>query len=622
MVAWLRYGNGETPESSGIKGDHLVGNYYVAFDKHYKEEQQQLIAQGLTPEDAEQQAPIMLEAREMLRQWEAGDPTVRQLWQQMNSWVYAGFDQTYERLGIHFDKVYHESETYLLGKALVEEGLSKGVFYKHEDGSVRVNLEADGLDEKVLLRKDGTSVYITQDIGTAQLRHEEFHPQKMIYVVGNEQNYHFDVLKLILGKKLEKPFGDTILHLSYGMVELPNGKMKSREGTVVDADDLMDAMHEEAKASTEALGKFQFTPEEADKLYEMVGLGALKYFILKVDPTKNMLFNPEESIDFNGNTAPFIQYTHARICSLLRKADEQQLPWREMLPSDTLLNDDERELVKTLYQYPGTVLVAGDNYSPAVIANYIYDLAKQFNRFYQETNRPHDSHHHPQRHGSVRHRRTGKDVAFPLLHLHPHPCGMRLELRRVHALDMRDTIAKVTRLRGKKCVFKDIFALRHPVDEEMGGRIPRGLIIPQTVLVFVLGEYIDRFKSGRTHVLEMHKLHVAVAGDDHPHTHLVALLQRLIDRDGLQHLALIGTLHLVELFFDNQVLVITAGDLVQILKILPVKATPRGTVGTFLQTHVRLVGCDFFRRPRLLKIAGARLGLHGLVRQSHLPNGQ
>ena len=385
MVAWLRYGNGENPESSGIKGDHLVGNYYVAFDKHYKEEQQQLIAQGLTPEEAEKQAPIMLEAREMLRQWEAGDPTVRALWQQMNSWVYAGFDQTYQRLGIHFDKVYHESETYLLGKALVEEGLSKGVFYKHEDGSVRVNLEANGLDEKVLLRKDGTSVYITQDIGTAQLRYEEFHPQKMIYVVGNEQNYHFDVLKLILGKKLERPFGDTILHLSYGMVELPNGKMKSREGTVVDADDLMDAMYDEAKASTEALGKFQFTPEEADKLYEMVGLGALKYFILKVDPTKNMLFNPEESIDFNGNTAPFIQYTHARICSLLRKADEQQLPWRETLPADILLNDDERELVKTLYQYPGTVLAAGDNYSPALIANYIYDLSKQFNRFYQET---------------------------------------------------------------------------------------------------------------------------------------------------------------------------------------------------------------------------------------------
>ncbi|MBO7445217.1 MAG: arginine--tRNA ligase [Bacteroidales bacterium] len=385
MVAWLRYGNGETPESSSIKGDHLVGNYYVAFDKHYKEEQQQLLAQGLTPEEAEQQAPIMLEAREMLRQWEAGDPTVRALWQQMNSWVYAGFDQTYKRLGIHFDKVYHESETYLLGKALVEEGLSKGVFYKHEDGSVRVNLEADGLDEKVLLRKDGTSVYITQDIGTAQLRYEEFHPQKMIYVVGNEQNYHFDVLKLILGKKLERPFGDSILHLSYGMVELPNGKMKSREGTVVDADDLMDAMYDEAKASTEALGKFQFTPEEADKLYEMVGLGALKYFILKVDPTKNMLFNPEESIDFNGNTAPFIQYTHARICSLLRKADEQQLPWRETLPADILLNDDERELVKTLYQYPGTVLAAGDNFSPALIANYIYDLSKQFNRFYQET---------------------------------------------------------------------------------------------------------------------------------------------------------------------------------------------------------------------------------------------
>ncbi|MBR4136418.1 MAG: arginine--tRNA ligase [Bacteroidales bacterium] len=385
MVAWLRYGNGETPENSGIKGDHLVGNYYVAFDKHYKEEQQQLIAQGLTPEEAEQQAPIMLEAREMLRQWEAEDPTVRALWQQMNGWVYEGFDQTYNRLGIHFDKVYHESETYLLGKSLVEEGLQKGVFYKHEDGSVRVNLEAEGLDEKVLLRKDGTSVYITQDIGTAQLRYEEFHPQKMIYVVGNEQNYHFDVLKLVLGKKLGLPFGDSIYHLSYGMVELPNGKMKSREGTVVDADDLMDAMYEEAKRSTEELGKFQFSPEEADKLYEMVGLGALKYFILKVDPAKNMLFNPEESIDFNGNTGPFIQYTHARIRSLLRKADEQQLGWREALPAGMKLNDEERILIKMLYQYPDTVLAAGENLSPALIANYIYDLAKQFNHFYQET---------------------------------------------------------------------------------------------------------------------------------------------------------------------------------------------------------------------------------------------
>ena len=385
MVAWLRYGNGETPESSGIKGDHLVGNYYVAFDKHYKEEQQQLIAQGLTPEEAEQQAPIMLEAREMLRQWEAGDPTVRALWQQMNNWVYAGFDQTYNRLGIHFDKVYHESETYLLGKSLVEEGLQKGVFYKHEDGSVRVNLEAEGLDEKVLLRKDGTSVYITQDIGTAQLRYEEFHPKKMIYVVGNEQNYHFDVLKLVLGKKLGLPFGDSIYHLSYGMVELPNGKMKSREGTVVDADDLMDAMYEEAKQSTEELGKFQFSPEEADKLYEMVGLGALKYFILKVDPAKNMLFNPEESIDFNGNTGPFIQYTHARIRSLLRKADEQQISWRDTLPSGITLNDEERILIKLLYQYPDTVLVAGENMSPALIANYVYELSKQFNHFYQET---------------------------------------------------------------------------------------------------------------------------------------------------------------------------------------------------------------------------------------------
>ncbi len=319
MLAWLKYGNGETPESSGMKGDHLVGKYYVVFDQHYKQEQKELVEQGLTEDEAKDKAPLILEAREMLRKWEAGDQEVRELWAKMNGWVYAGFDQTYERLGIHFDKTYYESQTYLLGKSLVQEGLDKGAFYKHEDGSVRVDLTGEGLDEKVLLRKDGTSVYMTQDLGTAQLRYEEFHPQKMIYVVGNEQNYHFDVLKLVLSKKLEKPFGEFIYHLSYGMVELPSGKMKSREGTVVDADDLMDDMYEEAKTSTEALGKFQFTPEEADRLYEMIGLGALKYFILKVDPTKNMLFNPAESIDFNGNTAPFIQYTHARIRSMLRR---------------------------------------------------------------------------------------------------------------------------------------------------------------------------------------------------------------------------------------------------------------------------------------------------------------
>ena len=384
MLAWLKYGDGETPESSGMKGDHLVGKYYVVFDQHYKQEQKELMEQGLTEDEAKEKAPLILEAREMLRKWEAGDQEVRELWAEMNGWVYAGFDQTYERLGIHFDKTYYESQTYLLGKSLVQEGLDKGAFYKHEDGSVRVDLTGEGLDEKVLLRKDGTSVYMTQDLGTAQLRYEEFHPQKMIYVVGNEQNYHFDVLKLVLSKKLEKPFGEFIYHLSYGMVELPSGKMKSREGTVVDADDLMDDMYEEAKTSTEALGKFQFTPEEADRLYEMIGLGALKYFILKVDPTKNMLFNPAESIDFNGNTAPFIQYTHARIRSMLRKGAESGIDLAAKLPQLSL-NEEEKTLINLLYQYPKTVLAAGDNFSPALIANYCYDLAKQFNHFYQDT---------------------------------------------------------------------------------------------------------------------------------------------------------------------------------------------------------------------------------------------
>ena len=384
MLAWLKYGEGETPDGSGMKGDHLVGKYYVVFDQHYKQEQKELVEQGLTEDEAKEKAPLILEAREMLRKWEAGDKEVRELWAKMNGWVYAGFDQTYERLGIHFDKTYYESQTYLLGKSLVQEGLDKGAFYKHEDGSVRVDLTGEGLDEKVLLRKDGTSVYMTQDLGTAQLRYEEFHPQKMIYVVGNEQNYHFDVLKLVLSKKLEKPFGDFIYHLSYGMVELPSGKMKSREGTVVDADDLMDDMYEEAKTSTEALGKFQFTPEEADKLYEMIGLGALKYFILKVDPTKNMLFNPAESIDFNGNTAPFIQYTHARIRSMLRKGVESGIDLAAKLPQLSL-NEEEKTLINLLYQYPKTVLAAGDNFSPALIANYCYDLAKQFNHFYQDT---------------------------------------------------------------------------------------------------------------------------------------------------------------------------------------------------------------------------------------------
>ncbi len=385
MVAWLRYGNGETPESSGVKGDHLVGKYYVLFDKHYKEEQQELRAKGMPEDEAAQQAPIMLEARAMLQKWENGDEEVRRLWQMMNQWVYKGFDSTYERLGIKFDKTYYESETYLLGKELVAEGLKTDAFYRHQDGSVRVDLTDEGLDEKILLRKDGTSVYMTQDLGTARLRYEEFHPQKMIYVVGNEQNYHFDVLKLILAKKLGKAFGNSIHHLSYGMVELPDGKMKSREGTVVDADDLMDRMYQEAKAGTEALGKFNFNKEEADALYEMIGLGALKYFILKVDPAKNMLFNPAESIDFNGNTAPFIQYTHARIRSLLRKAKAEHIAVETVLPADIALGKEEKSIVKWLYQYPQTLLSAGDNYSPALIANYIYELSKLFNHFYQET---------------------------------------------------------------------------------------------------------------------------------------------------------------------------------------------------------------------------------------------
>lgn len=382
MLAWLKFGQGETPETSGMKGDHLVGKYYVEFDKQYKAEMRQLQEQGMSEEEAAKKAPLMLEAQEMLRKWEQGDEEVRALWNKMNGWVYAGFEQTYQRMGIKFDKTYYESNTYILGKQLVDEGLQKGVFYRKEDNSVWVDLTAENLDEKLLLRGDGTSVYMTQDLGTAQLRYEEFHPQKMIYVVGNEQNYHFDVLKLVLGKKLGKDFGNHIYHLSYGMVELPNGKMKSREGTVVDADDLMDEMFLQAKESTEALGKHDFTPEEANKLYEMIGIGALKYFILKVDPKKNMLFNPAESIDFNGNTAPFIQYTHARIKSLMRKAEENGIVL-EATTDASLLGDSEKALLKSLYAYPQVVEAAGEGYSPALIANYMFDLAKDFNSFYQ-----------------------------------------------------------------------------------------------------------------------------------------------------------------------------------------------------------------------------------------------
>lgn len=382
MLAWQKFGNGETPETSGMKGDHLVGKYYVEFDKHYKAEIAQLVEGGTEKEVAEKQAPLMLEAQEMLRKWEANDPEVRALWNKMNGWVYAGFDQTYKQLGISFDKIYYESQTYLLGKALVEEGLQKGVFYKADNGSVRVDLRDKGLDEKVLLRSDGTSVYMTQDLGTAQLRYEEFKPQQMIYVVGNEQNYHFDVLKIVLGEKLDKEFGRHIFHLSYGMVELPNGKMKSREGTVVDADDLMEEMIFQAKEKTSELGK-DFAGTNVNELYEMIGLGALKYFILKVDPKKNMLFNPEESIDFNGNTGPFLQYTHARIRSLLRKAADNGIDYTST--AHTQVEKAEKDLIKAIYEFREVVQTAGNTMSPALIANYAFDLAKDFNRFYQET---------------------------------------------------------------------------------------------------------------------------------------------------------------------------------------------------------------------------------------------
>jgi len=383
MLAWKKFGNNETPESSGIKGDHLVGKYYVLFDQKLKEEVATLIIQGLSDEEALKKSLLLHQAQEMLQKWEENDTETRNIWEQMNSWVYKGFEETYQRLGIFFDKTYYESNTYLLGRQIVEEGLQIGAFYKKTDGSVWVDLSAQGLDEKLLLRSNGTSVYITQDIGTAQQRYDEYHPKKMIYVVGNEQNYHFEVLKLILSKKLHKNFGDNIEHLSYGMVELPSGKMKSREGTVVDADDLMEAMFQEAKATSEALGKFDFEEKEAVALYEMLGLGALKYFILKVDPKKNMLFNPEESIDFNGNTAPFIQYTHARIKSLLRKAKETNIEFEKTLP-EVFTCKMEIELIKLLYDYNEVLVNAAELLNPALIANYAFELAKEFNRFYQD----------------------------------------------------------------------------------------------------------------------------------------------------------------------------------------------------------------------------------------------
>lgn len=385
MIAWQKFGNGETPLSSGMKGDHLVGKYYVVFDKEYKKEIKELISGGMSEEEAKKEAPIIKEAGEMLRKWEANDKEVRSLWETMNGWVYEGFDKTYKELGVDFDKIYYESNTYLLGKSLVEKGLNAGVFYKREDGSVWINLEGDGLDEKLLLRADGTSVYMTQDLGTAVERHSEFHFDQLMYVVGNEQNYHFQVLKLIL-KKLGCDWSDHIFHLSYGMVELPEGKMKSREGTVVDADDLMEEMISTAKAMSEEMGKLDnLTEDEIKKITRMVGLGALKYFILKVDPKKNMLFDPKESIDFNGNTGPFIQYTHARICSVLRKAEELSLGVTiSPISYEMALADKEIELIKLINLFESTVQFAADTMSPAVVAAYCYDLAKEFNQYYHD----------------------------------------------------------------------------------------------------------------------------------------------------------------------------------------------------------------------------------------------
>lgn len=383
MLAWKLFGNGETPESTGKKGDHLVGDYYVKFDKEYKRQVAELVAQGQTEDEAKKNAPLMLEAQEMLRRWEAGDEEVRSLWRMMNGWVYAGFDETYKRLGVDFDKIYYESQTYLIGKKEVEEGLAKGVFYRRADGSVWADLTADGLDEKLLLRADGTSVYMTQDIGTAKQRYGDFPIKKMVYVVGNEQNYHFQVLSLLLDK-LGFEWGKELVHFSYGMVELPEGKMKSREGTVVDADDLMDEMVAQARETSRELGKLDDCPaDETESVVTMVGLGALKYFILKVDPKKNMLFNPKESIDFNGNTGPFIQYTHARIKSVLRKAADMGVA-PQAAEGTLAISDKETSLVQLLAAFPAVVKQAGDEFSPAVVANYAYNLVKEYNQFYHD----------------------------------------------------------------------------------------------------------------------------------------------------------------------------------------------------------------------------------------------
>ena len=385
MLAWLKYGNGETPESSGKKGDHLIGDYYVAFDKHYREQIKELVAQGMDEEKAKQEAPLIKEAHEMLVKWEQGDPEVRALWEKMNNWVYAGFDETYKTLGVAFDKIYYESQTYLKGKAKVEEGLAKGLFERHDDGSVWADLTDEGLDQKLLLRSDGTSVYMTQDIGTAEMRFQDYPIDKMIYVVGNEQNYHFQVLSILLDR-LGFKWGKELVHFSYGMVELPNGKMKSREGTVVDADDLMQLMVDDALKTSMELGKFDdMTEKERQEIARIVGMGALKYFILKVDARKNMLFNPEESIDFNGNTGPFIQYTYARIRSILRKAgDNAQSPMVDNAQPDCALNEKEVELIQKMNEFGAAVEQAGKDYSPSGIANYCYELTKVFNQFYHD----------------------------------------------------------------------------------------------------------------------------------------------------------------------------------------------------------------------------------------------
>ena len=392
MLAWQKWGNGVTPETSGMKGDHLIGDFYVAFDKHYREEVKELkakfVAEGMDEEAAEKkakdEAPLIKEAHEMLVKWEQGDKDVRALWEKMNSWVYAGFDETYKNLGVGFDKIYYESQTYLKGKAKVEEGLEKGLFERHEDNSVWADLTNEGLDQKLLLRSDGTSVYMTQDIGTAEMRFKDYPIDKMIYVVGNEQNYHFQVLSILLDR-LGFKWGKELVHFSYGMVELPNGKMKSREGTVVDADDLIATMVADAKKTSEELGKFNdMTEEERNEIARIVGMGALKYFILKVDARKNMLFNPEESIDFNGNTGPFIQYTYARIRSILRKAAEQGLEAPEALADNMPLNQKEMELIQKMDEFGAAVRQAGKDYSPSGIANYCYELTKDFNQFYHD----------------------------------------------------------------------------------------------------------------------------------------------------------------------------------------------------------------------------------------------